>query len=63
MVVDQKQPADKDQGSPANPKGERVLLATLGVFVVLAMIGMVVNDHCGSPRPEQAARLHDAAGR
>ena len=52
-----------DEGSPANPKGEFILLAVLAVFVVCAMIGMVVIDHYGAPRPEQAARIKDAADR
>lgn len=62
-MAEQKKRPDDDQGSPANPKGERVLLAILAVFVILAMAGMMVIDHYGAPRPEQAARVHDAAGR
>lgn len=55
-------PSD-DQGSPSSPKGEFILLGVLAVFVIVAMIGMAVIDYYGAPRPEQAARLHNAADR
>lgn len=61
-MSDPDQSNDED-GTPASPKGEFLLLAILGVFVVVAMIGMVVIDYYGAPRPEQAARIRNAADR